>query len=104
MESVLEGSLHNKAMIDLGLEERPDLVKRPFSNIQISPEQSQKPLSTSRGINTAFNRMGEGRTLLILGEPGAGKTTILLKLTRDLIAQTSENLNRPIPVVLNLSS
>ncbi len=104
VESVLEGSLHNKAMIDLGLEERPDLVKRPFSNIQISPEQSQKPLSTSRGINTAFNRMGEGRTLLILGEPGAGKTTILLKLTRDLIAQTSENLNRPIPVVLNLSS
>ena len=91
-------------MIDLGLEERPDLVKRSFGNVQISPEQSQKPLSKSRGINTAFNRMGEGRTLLILGEPGAGKTTILLKLTRDLIAQTSENLNRPIPVVFNLSS
>ena len=104
VENVLEQSLHNKAMIDLGLEERPDLVKRSFGNVQISPEQSQKPLSKSRGINTAFNRMGEGRTLLILGEPGAGKTTILLKLTRDLIAQTSENLNRPIPVVFNLSS
>ncbi|CAD0232185.1 conserved membrane hypothetical protein [Planktothrix agardhii] len=104
VENVLERSLHNKAMIDLGLEERPDLVARPFGNVQISPEQSQKPLSTSRGINTAFNRMGEGRTLLILGEPGAGKTTVLLKLTRDLIAQTSENLNRPIPVVFNLSS
>ncbi|MEB3282264.1 MAG: NACHT domain-containing protein [Lyngbya sp.] len=104
VENVLERSLHNKAMIDLGLEERPDLVKRPFSNVQISPEQSQKPLSTSRGITTAFNRMGEGRTLLILGEPGAGKTTMLLKLTRDLIARTSDNLNQPIPVVFNLSS
>lgn len=104
VENVLERSLHNKAMIDLGLEERPDLVKRSFGNLKISPEQSQKPLSINRGITTAFNRMGEGRTLLILGEPGAGKTTILLKLTRDLIARTSENLNRPIPVVFNLSS
>ncbi|MEB3283069.1 MAG: NACHT domain-containing protein [Lyngbya sp.] len=101
VENVLERSLHNKAMIDLGLEERPDLVERPFGNVQISPEQSQKPLPTSRGITTAFNR---GRTLLILGEPGAGKTTVLLKLARDLIARTSDNLNRPIPVVLNLSS
>ncbi|MCG5061385.1 MAG: NACHT domain-containing protein [Limnoraphis sp. WC205] len=104
VENVLEKSLHNKAIIDLGLEERPDLVKRSFGNLKISPEQSQKPLSINRGITTAFNRMGEGRTLLILGEPGAGKTTVLLKLTRDLIARTSENLNRPIPVVFNLSS
>jgi hypothetical protein len=104
VENVLEKSLHNKAIIDLGLEERPDLVKRSFGNLKISPEQSQKPLSINRGITTAFNRMGEGRTLLILGEPGAGKTTVLLKLTRDLIARTSENLNQPIPVVFNLSS
>lgn len=104
IENVLERSLHHKAMIDLGLKERPDLVERPFGNVHISPEQSQKPLSISRGINTAFNRMGEGRTLLILGEPGAGKTTILLKLTRDLIARNSDNLNQPIPVVFNLSS
>lgn len=48
--------------------------------------------------------MGEGRTLLILGDPGAGKTTMLLKLTRDLITQTEQDLNRPIPVVFNLSS
>ncbi len=104
VENVLERSLHNLAIIELGLEERPDLVERPFSNVQISPEQSQKPLSTSRGIDTAFNRMGEGRTLLILGEPGAGKTTMLLKLARDLITKTGEDLNRPIPVVFNLSS
>ncbi|WP_413167387.1 NACHT domain-containing protein [Capilliphycus salinus ALCB114379] len=104
VENVLERSLHNLAIIELGLEERPDLVERRFSNVQISPEQSQKPLSTSRGITTAFNQMGEGRTLLILGEPGAGKTTMLLKLARDLITKTGEDLNRPIPVVFNLSS
>ncbi|MFZ1026490.1 MAG: NACHT domain-containing protein [Limnoraphis robusta] len=104
VENVLERSLHNLAIIDLGLEERPDLVERRFSNVQISPDESKQSLSIHRGINTAFNRMGEGRTLLILGEPGAGKTTVLLKLTRDLIDRTSDNLNRPIPVVFNLSS
>ncbi|EAW35262.1 NACHT domain-containing protein [Lyngbya sp. PCC 8106] len=104
VENVLERSLHNKAIIELGLEERPDLVERPFSNVQISPDESKQSLSIHRGITTAFNRMGEGRTLLILGEPGAGKTTVLLKLTRDLIARTSDNLNQPIPVVFNLSS
>ncbi|MEA5542079.1 NACHT domain-containing protein [Limnoraphis robusta Tam1] len=104
VENVLERSLHNLAIIELGLEERPDLVERPFSNVQISPDESKQSLSIHRGITTAFNRMGEGRTLLILGEPGAGKTTVLLKLTRDLIDRTSDNLNRPIPVVFNLSS
>jgi predicted NACHT family NTPase len=48
--------------------------------------------------------MGEGRTLLILGEPGAGKTTTLLTLTKHLITRTQEDLSRPIPVIFNLSS
>jgi DNA polymerase III delta prime subunit len=45
-----------------------------------------------------------GRKLLILGEPGSGKTTSLLALTRDLLAQAETNPLRPVPVVLNLSS
>ncbi|NEQ75677.1 MAG: NACHT domain-containing protein [Okeania sp. SIO2C9] len=104
VKDVLERSLHNQVMIDLGLEARDDLVERPFGNIQISPQESQQPISITGSISTVFGRLGEGRTLLILGEPGAGKTTMLLKLTRDLIAKTDQNLNQPIPVVLNLSS
>ncbi|WP_293059322.1 NACHT domain-containing NTPase [Okeania sp. SIO2B3] len=104
VKDVLERSLHNQAMIDLGLETRDDLVKRPFSKIGIPPQESQQPVSTTGGINTAFGGMGERRTLLILGEPGAGKTTMLLKLTRELIAERDKSLNQPIPVVLNLSS
>jgi predicted NACHT family NTPase len=42
--------------------------------------------------------------LLILGEPGAGKTTTLLELTRDLIARAEQDVNHLIPVVFNLSS
>lgn len=45
-----------------------------------------------------------GNTLLILGEPGGGKTITLLKLASDLLENAQADLNHPMPVVLNLSS
>ncbi|MCL1465563.1 NACHT domain-containing protein [Argonema galeatum] len=42
--------------------------------------------------------------LLILGEPGAGKTTTLLDLAKDLCAEATENENEPIPILLDLFS
>lgn len=42
--------------------------------------------------------------LLILGEPGSGKTTMLLELARDTIARAEQDSTQPIPVVFNLSS
>ena len=42
--------------------------------------------------------------LLILGEPGAGKTTELLSLTQDLIERAIENENATIPIIFELSS
>ncbi len=48
--------------------------------------------------------MGTGRSLLILGEPGAGKTTTLLQLARNLIGRAEQDVNHLIPVILNLSS
>lgn len=42
------------------------------------------------------------RSLLILGEPGAGKTMMLLSLAEALIAQARQDPSLPIPVVLNL--
>lgn len=42
--------------------------------------------------------------MLILGEPGSGKTTALLELTRDLIIRAKQDGAHPIPIVFNLSS
>ena len=42
--------------------------------------------------------------LLILGEPGAGKTTELLSLNQDLITRAIENKNAPIPIIFELSN
>src|SRR5258706_6007639 len=51
-----------------------------------------------------FQEIGRGRSLLILGAPGSGKTTMLLELTRQLIERAREDVTEPIPVVFNLSS
>ena len=42
--------------------------------------------------------------LLLLGEPGAGKTTSLLELARDLLSRASSDETHPIPAIFNLSS
>ncbi len=102
IEGVLEKSLHTKVMIELGLEERLDAVEHP--GIEELPDQIEQALPTGVGVTDVFTQMGEGRTLLILGEAGAGKTTILLTLAKHLITRTEEDLNRSIPVVFNLSS
>lgn len=104
IKGVLEKSLHTKAMIELGLEKRSDAVERPFSGYEELPEEPRQILPTGTGATEVFNQIGEGRTLLILGEPGAGKTITLLKLAQDLIARSEGGLSRLIPVIFNLSS
>ena len=44
------------------------------------------------------------QALLILGEQGSGKTTVMLDLTRDLIERAEQNHAMPIPVVFSLST
>ncbi|MGK7940756.1 MAG: NACHT domain-containing NTPase [Crocosphaera sp.] len=104
VEGVLNKSLHTEAMIKLGLEKRSDAVDRPFSGFEKLSEASGEILPEGTDITQVFNQIGDGRTLLILGEPGAGKTITLLKLAQNLIARSQENPSRLIPVVFNLSS
>ena len=49
-----------------------------------------------------FQEIGLGRSLLILGAPGSGKTTMLLELTRQLLERARKNDDQPIPIVFNL--
>ena len=104
IKGFLTNSLYIKVLIELGLEKRLDLVQRSFSDMEEFPEKSRQLIPEDKGTIDVFNQMGVGRTLLILGEPGAGKTITLLKLAESLIARTETDLSLPIPVVFNLSS
>jgi hypothetical protein len=104
VSGVLEKSLHARALIELGLQKRLDLVQQPFSGVNEFAEVSGQALPQGTSATEVFDHMAVGRTLLILGEPGSGKTITLLKLAQDLLARTDADLRQPIPVVLNLSS
>ncbi|HAO11019.1 MAG TPA: signal transduction protein [Planktothrix sp. UBA8407] len=100
VKGVLEGSLSNRARIELGLEERLDAVQLDWE----TPEQPRRSLPKGTKAINQFDKMGKGCTLLILGAPGAGKTTTLLELTSELINRAEQDINLLIPVVFNLSS
>ena len=104
VEGVLEKSLHEQIPIVLGLENRPSAVASPWNLDLINPDRSCQPLPAGTPVIDVFDKLGEGGTLLILGEPGSGKTITLLQLARDLIARAEQEIDRRIPVVLNLSS
>ncbi|NER91568.1 NACHT domain-containing protein [Moorena sp. SIO3A2] len=104
VKDVLEKSLYHQVLIELGLEERPDAITNPLSEILEIGDDSPQPVPKGTKVIDVFDQIGTGRTLLILGEPGSGKTTTLLELARDLIARAEQDTNQLIPVVLNLSS
>ena len=104
IKGVLEKSLYHQVLIELGLEERLDAIPNPLSEILEIGNNSPQLLSEGTKIIDVFDQIGTGATLLILGEPGSGKTTTLLELARALIARAEQDTNQLIPVVFNLSS
>ncbi len=104
IKGVLETSLHHRAWIELNLEERFDAVSHPWGLAWESAAQPRRSLPTQTTVVDLFLSMGQGRSLLILGDPGSGKTTLLLELCRDLLVRAEEDDRLPVPVVLNLAS
>lgn len=100
IKGVLENSLHGAALIELGLQGQADAVERPWDAV-LQTEGVKHQLSHDTKIINVFDSTNN---LLILGEPGSGKTTMLLELTRDTIARAEIDVTKPIPVIFNLAS
>ncbi len=101
VKGVLEKSLHGAAMLELGIKEDPAAVTYPWA---IKKEATDETLPADISMLEIFEHIGMGRSLLILGAPGSGKTTMLLELARQLIERARQNETEPIPMVFNLAS
>jgi len=102
VEQRLKTSLHGAAWMQLGYEARPDVVlghRSRAAEEYDTPSPIEMPTGSIVDIFDACD--GE---LLILGAPGAGKTTTLLSLARALIARAVDDVALPIPLIFNLAS
>jgi len=103
VDGVLKNSLYNELLIRLDMEQQPDAVNnRPWNLILQQPEQPDLAIADDKQIIGIFKEMGQ--QMLILGEPGSGKTITLLTLADALLEETKTDPTLPTPVVFNLSS
>jgi hypothetical protein len=102
IEGVFEKSLVGRDMIDLGMEALYGAVDDPWANEGQAAGIRIESISSHHKIAAVFDE--GGRSLLILGEPGSGKTTAMLNLARYLVDEAEKAPTLPVPVVVNLSS
>ena len=88
---------YDEQLLSLPLHRR---VGSRYDLVLSNPLESTQTIPSSTTITQVFDQaQGE---LLILGEPGVGKTTLLLELTRDLLKRAKDIEATPIPIVLML--
>ena len=100
VEARQRGSLGEQMRIALALDDRPEAVRQPAHLVRRIGGQEFE-LSADLTIDGVFAEMHE--SMLILGAPGAGKTTQLLDLAQALVTQARAATDPRIPVVLDLA-
>jgi class 3 adenylate cyclase len=102
LDSELAPSLNRMARIELGLAERPGAIDNSLRAVLRRPHEPDRLLERGVPIAAAYRQFG--RQLLILGEPGVGKTTMLLELADQLLEELEDPSTAPMPVIFHLSS
>lgn len=103
VQSRINSSLHNRVYIVLDKEQNPSQVESPW---QMEVKVGSQPTVTLKNteIIQIYDRKEIAGRLLILGQPGSGKTTILLKLAEELIKRANDNVEYPVPVLFSISA
>ncbi|WP_368011735.1 NACHT domain-containing protein [Laspinema palackyanum] len=104
VESRLTQSIHRAAFVNLGKEQQPQQVQRPWDMSVKVGEQRSVQLPPQTTILDVFDNPTISGKFLILGKPGGGKTTTLLELAEALIERAERDSDAPIPVILELST
>ena len=96
IEGVLKQSVTDEISLELNLTLEPHALTRKVAYV---PGLAEKPIV--KDVSQLFADFG---SLLILGEPGSGKTMTLLQLAESLFNDAEYDATLLTPVVLNLSS
>ncbi|WP_421659421.1 NACHT domain-containing protein [Leptothermofonsia sp. ETS-13] len=98
----LRNTIYQEVWLNPELEEQPRQVgKLPLNRLI---HVAGKPAETLDLQTTILEVFAQYKKLLILGEPGIGKTTTLLTLADQLVEQAIANPGKSIPVVFELSA
>ena len=102
VEPWLERDLYQQARLELQLTEREDAVQTRLRSYSQTGGEPGPEIPRDKAIEEIFD--AASGQLLILGEPGTGKSTKLVELARALLDRAGADASEPIPVILNLSS
>ncbi|MEZ4736654.1 MAG: NACHT domain-containing protein [Caldilineaceae bacterium] len=106
IQGVLEKSLYDGALIQIAWRATNDAVDNAAwqSVMQLPADVTTASPVTATLAERFFSLNPLQRTLLLLGAPGSGKTTMLLVLAQQAIDRAQADPTEPIPVVFNLST
>ncbi len=98
----LERDLYQQARLELQLTGREDAVQIRLRSYSQTGGDPGPEIPRDKAFEEIFD--DASGQLLILGEPGTGKSTKLVELARALLDRAGADASKPIPVILNLSS
>ena len=104
VELRLQQSLHQSVLISLRKKPQPKQVNPTWKRDVLIADKVPEPIPDEELLRNIFHRSDIKGKLLILGEPGSGKTTTTLELARELLDRAEREADYPIPVLFNLSS
>ncbi len=98
----LHRSLQNAVRLEVQLDAQPDAVEAYEATVATPLQHlgAPEPLPEGTRLSEVYD---QSNRVLLIGKPGSGKTTHLLKLTEELLERAKADGNVPIPVVLLLS-
>jgi hypothetical protein len=102
IEGVLNQSLYNTARLELSMTTKPSAIEHPWDLVLKRQRFADHRPPRGTPIEVVADQLAN--SMLILGSPGAGKTTLMLELTHVLLQRATEDSSNPIPVVFSLST